>query len=370
MNQDDLLALIDQIYEAATDTDRWPVVLQTIADAFTAGEASLSAVSPRAVPWLMAPRTDPEYLQSYGAHYHPLNLFWHEMTRVPIGTAITDRMVLSKQTLHSSPFFNEWSRPQKYLSVMGATLLADDDWRVEFVVPGKHEFGPAHLKLYNALGPHLRRAVQLGHRLRKAEIDRACSLAALDSLGQGVLVVDAKAHILFANQAADRALRHLKIADGILCSNSPIETVALHSAIAAGAEDNLNAVGDNISISRGPHRASLSLLVVPFRSQNEWISRQLGAKVIFITNPDDTIIRDGKHLRQQFGLTPAEAALVQLMLDGGSMQAIADRLGIKISTARTHLHRILAKTGTRNQADLMRLLLIPRQDIRRNGGRT
>ena len=52
MNQDDLLVVIEKIYEAATDTSRWPVVLQTIADAFGAQDASLSAVSPVAVPWL------------------------------------------------------------------------------------------------------------------------------------------------------------------------------------------------------------------------------------------------------------------------------------------------------------------------------
>jgi hypothetical protein len=45
------------------------------------------------------------------------------------------------------------------------------------------------------------------------------------------------------------------------------------------------------------------------------------------------------------------------MLDTESLQAAADRLGIKIATARTHVHRVLAKTGTKSQADLMRLLL-------------
>ena len=50
MNQDELLALIDQIYGAAADIDRWPAVLQTIADAFGAGDASLSVVSQRDVP--------------------------------------------------------------------------------------------------------------------------------------------------------------------------------------------------------------------------------------------------------------------------------------------------------------------------------
>ncbi|MBA2402940.1 MAG: hypothetical protein H0V72_30445 [Bradyrhizobium sp.] len=131
MNQDDLLVVIEKIYEAATDTSRWPVVLQIIADAFGAEDASLSAVSPVAVPWLVAPRTDPSFLQSYGQHYHPLNLFWDRMTRVPVGTAVTDRMVLRQETLRASQFYNEWSRPQNYLSVMGATLLVEDQWRFD-----------------------------------------------------------------------------------------------------------------------------------------------------------------------------------------------------------------------------------------------
>lgn len=57
MNQDALLSLIGRIYDAGGDPAHWPSVLQEIADAFGAGDASLSAVSPHAVPWLVAPRT-------------------------------------------------------------------------------------------------------------------------------------------------------------------------------------------------------------------------------------------------------------------------------------------------------------------------
>ena len=78
---------------------------------------------------------------------------------------------------------------------MGATLLAEDDWRVEFVLPGKNEFGPAHLKLYEAIAPHLKRAVQLNRRLQTSLIERSWSQTALDNLAQGVLVVDSAAKI-------------------------------------------------------------------------------------------------------------------------------------------------------------------------------
>ena len=113
MNQDALLSLIGQIYDAAADPERWPVVLQEIADAFGAQEASLSAVSPNSVPWLVAPRTDPAFLQSYGAYYHPLNLFWQRMVQVPVGTAVANQMVLPKATLACKPVLQRVVAPAR-----------------------------------------------------------------------------------------------------------------------------------------------------------------------------------------------------------------------------------------------------------------
>lgn len=368
MNQDALLNLIGQIYDAAADPGRWPVVLQEIADAFGAQEASLSAVSPNKVPWLVAPRTDPAFLQSYGIHYHPLNLFWQRMTQVPVGTAVTDRMVLPKATLQASQFFNEWSRPQNYLSVMGATLLTEKDWRVEFVVPGKHEFGPEHLKLYDMIAPHLKRAVQLTRRIQATELERGYSLAALDGLGQGVVIVDHTARILFTNRAADGAFNGgLRLTDGVLSGNSAAETANLHAAIAACAGNHLDGSRDTVTISRGRLRTSLSLLIIPFRGKHGWLTGHPHSAIIFITDPESATGLDEAQLRTRFGLTPAEARLVREMIGSGSIQDAAERLTITIATARTHLHRIFAKTGTRSQADLMRIVLTPGPSTRRNG---
>lgn len=369
INQDTLLSLIGQIYDAAADPERWPVVLQQIADAFGAQEASLSAVSPNSVPWLVAPRTDPAFLQSYGAYYHPLNLFWQRMVQVPVGTAVANQMVLPKSTLHASQFFNEWSRPQGYLSVMGATLLTEDEWRVEFVVPGKNEFGEKHLKLYEAIAPHLKRAVQLTRRLQTTEIERDWSLTALDKIGQGIVIVDPMARILFTNQAANSAFHDgLRLAKGVLCGGSPAETASLYNAIAACAGDQLSGTHDTVRISRGATRRPISLLIVPFRARTDWLARHAHAAIIFITDPEKSTALDDAQLKMRFGLTPAEARLVRELIGSGSVQDAAEKLAITIATARTHLHRIFSKTGTRSQADLMRLVLTPGQSPRRNGG--
>jgi len=56
-------------------------------------------------------------------------------------------------------------------------------------------------------------------------------------------------------------------------------------------------------------------------------------------------------------LTPAESRLADLLLQGYEVRAAADHLRTTLETTRFHLKRVLAKTGTRRQAELMRLML-------------
>ena len=65
----------------------------------------------------------------------------------------------------------------------------------------------------------------------------------------------------------------------------------------------------------------------------------------------------GEHVLQRvFDLTNAEVRLAQGVARGDSLEEVAAGLGIKISTARTQLASIFAKTQTRRQAKLVALL--------------
>lgn len=61
-------------------------------------------------------------------------------------------------------------------------------------------------------------------------------------------------------------------------------------------------------------------------------------------------------LQQQFGLTLAEARLVQQMLLGLNTEEAAARLGVSLNTVRTHLKQIFAKCGIQRQAELMKVI--------------
>lgn len=58
-------------------------------------------------------------------------------------------------------------------------------------------------------------------------------------------------------------------------------------------------------------------------------------------------------LARHYGLTPAEVRVARQVLDGLPAERIAELSGIKVSTVRTHIGHLLAKTGARRQTELV-----------------
>jgi DNA-binding CsgD family transcriptional regulator len=58
----------------------------------------------------------------------------------------------------------------------------------------------------------------------------------------------------------------------------------------------------------------------------------------------------------EFKLTPAEVRVLFAIVEIGGVPEVAPVLGISDQTVKTHLHRIYAKTATKRQADLVRLV--------------
>jgi DNA-binding NarL/FixJ family response regulator len=58
-----------------------------------------------------------------------------------------------------------------------------------------------------------------------------------------------------------------------------------------------------------------------------------------------------------YGLTRTEVRVAQLLAhEGLSNKMIAQRLGIGLNTARSHVHHLLRKTGTNQRTELLALL--------------
>ena len=61
-------------------------------------------------------------------------------------------------------------------------------------------------------------------------------------------------------------------------------------------------------------------------------------------------------LRLAFRLSPGEARIATALAEGLVLREIAQRHGVTYETVRTQLRRLMDKTGSRRQADLVRLV--------------
>jgi DNA-binding CsgD family transcriptional regulator len=66
---------------------------------------------------------------------------------------------------------------------------------------------------------------------------------------------------------------------------------------------------------------------------------------------------DTARLRAEFGLTKAEARLALRLAQGSSLASAAQAFDVKLTTIRSQLQQIFAKTGTSRQSELVAMLL-------------
>ena len=81
------------------------------------------------------------------------------------------------------------------------------------------------------------------------------------------------------------------------------------------------------------------------------------AAFVLLTDPDRGSARPLWMLRNLYGLTAAETAMAERLMQGDTPEQAAAALNVKTSTARFHLRSMFQKTDTRRQAELVRLLL-------------
>jgi DNA-binding CsgD family transcriptional regulator/PAS domain-containing protein len=361
-SESDLASLIALIYEAGMDFGLWPYALGRIATAFNAPSAGITGQGKTLSEcWGFSIGVEQEYEQKYVDYYHGVNPIWQRASRTPVGTVQTDTMVMPRAELSRTEFFTDFLFPQQMESQLNAVVLLEGGRQTVVTVRRHAQFEAEHVELYKLLAPHLQRAVQINIKLARAEVNQNASMATLDHLEDGVIFVDLNANVRFANKAAELYFANGELLQrkGRLHTNSASETTALHALIAKSAGSGIQyRRSDFVSVQRQLGKSPLTLLIAPLPSQNSFqlVPFQPMA-VVFVNDADKLTKPTVVQLRQKFGMTPAEANFALEISKGDGIQAAADRLSISMGTARTHLSRIFFKTGTRRQAELVRMLI-------------
>ena len=125
---DDLIALMDLIYEAAFDSGLWPSALTSLADITGTAQVGLCAMDRRAHTYdSLAPRTDPAMDAIYKQHWAFHNPLWTLAAQRPAGQVFSFDSIMSRKDFSDTPVFNEWFRPAEFgPAAIAANLLVGD----------------------------------------------------------------------------------------------------------------------------------------------------------------------------------------------------------------------------------------------------
>lgn len=206
--------------------------------------------------------------------------------------------------------------------------------------------------------PHLQQAVQLSARIGALQ-RRADTLEAVSSHVQaGLLLCDADLAIEWCNGAAVDVLARTalvaKVAGKLRCTRAQDgeRLRGAANAVASGAAR----VGRVVLID--DDGASLHLRIVLTGDAVDVAPgiTDTAPLSVMLSLPDSRTHFDVDDIAALFELSPAEARLTSALAGGASITEYAQARGIATGTARVQLNRILSKTGTQRQADLVRVV--------------
>ena len=290
--EDDLLALIDVIYEASFDSTLWPTALIRLADTTGTAQVVVAALDRCAHTFdSIAPRTDPVMhaaYKNYWAFHNPRELL---SAQEPAGKVfLYDRLISRKE--FCAPVFNEWYRPAEFgLAAMGANLLVGDQFSALICVanaPKNDHIADKQTRAFKAALPHIDRAVRIHRELRMCDLDHDTAPERLECLQRSVMLVDGVARVLFANAAARTLLRSgggLTLEAGCLHSTGDLDAIQGLIASCTPKTHAPNGPGGEISIHRG-----LRATVTPSRSKGNvaelpWLGLSIPVALVTVADP-------------------------------------------------------------------------------------
>jgi DNA-binding CsgD family transcriptional regulator len=357
---DDLIAII---YDAVVEPSGWDAVVKRIVEATKSISGGLLVRSANAAHLSASHNIDPSFASAYVETWYnqsPLDTIASTIAPGKLGTATH---ITQTDSFKSSAYYNEMRRPRGWADVVAVGLVRAP--KTYGVLAVQRSFDaiwvePAEWNLLETIAPHLKRAAAVHELLARTRATTDSLAATVAAAGFAVFLLTEDCRVTFANAKAEDLLRRgigLRYKHGRLAA-SPAFTARLH-ALARQAACHKTVEGDisgTLELYRGENRPPLVAHVIPLAPIRTAAIFDLDrpAAAVFIVdtalNPSAQI----QHFATRFGLTPAETRVLAEIIAGKGLFAAAARLKITKETARTYAKRILLKTGTNRQTELIR----------------
>lgn len=364
--------LVGGIYEAALDPRLWQQLvdrIEAIYPEITVALFSHESQVPSAALNIRANFSEAA-LRDYSAYHFSTSPYVDFVPRNGVGQPVRSEAIIRDEELFGTEYFNDFMLPHgigRYGTGMvlerepggwASLSLADRDDDVD---RREHQ-----MQLLGLLAPHFGRAFKLRRTLMDSRMAGMAQQAVFDGWMHAAFVLDRDGRVMTMNRRAEAMVMR---GDGVMlnrfgqprsfddrCSRA-LDTA--FAACRASADRPIEATDDQTGVML-PRRAGSALhaMLWPIATATEFGLPSLPGQVLLVvSDPDDTPPGAVAWIARRFGLSPSEEKLADAVIAGVPLNEAAERLGIQLSTARTRLKAIQAKTDCHRQLDLVRLAM-------------
>ena len=359
---DDVLNLISNIYDEATQPNPWAETLKGLKTLLEADAAILRVVTigdpPKHVLYASDAPDTPEAIKAW-EKVSPYDLL--PITAFRIGEG---RIVVWNEYVGYDRISDLLARFD-IKSTISVCLDFIDGLECSIHCnrgAGRPAFGTAELGLLKKIGKHFAQALHLRRALAEDHTIRQLHADALDRLGISALLVKSDRTAKPMNVSASRMLATgdiLKIQDGKIqaasFNSSKVFRRALDAAIRSAGHSQsliLEYATDDKKVPRG----NVNVAVCSRQVTSGVSGRQENCAVIYVRTNSSITSQDIRSLQQLFQLTPSEARLAVGLATTPHLKDLERELRISHNTARAHLRSMYAKTDVSSRSELIGLI--------------
>lgn len=375
-----LLDLVGLIYDAAGDVGKWQAFMEAAAATFHSGKGHLLSYNGDArklfLNFSIYLGLTPEEMEAYISFLASRPEIPLEKLDLRVAASLAHRgqawscnMLPNRGAFERSDLYRIVLHPGGCDYSLGIFVPHEPPCHSVMGIMRDSSRGPydaEDVAALNKLAPHFNRAIKLQQQLLEIDLYKRSALDALNLLPIGIVIVNAQANVLFANRTAQLLGDEeggINLQGDRVWANQPRQTAEIRekiSEVVASAETGKLLPGWSVALKRAQPRRPLSLTISPLWGNH--LKSNLGFlkqpyAILFISDPDRAQETHVELFQRLYGLTLAEATVLKHLCDDMKPQQIADCLHVSITTVRTHLSNLFAKTSTSRQPELIRLAL-------------
>ncbi|HDY7695815.1 TPA: helix-turn-helix transcriptional regulator [Vibrio vulnificus] len=364
MSQVDQIDIVKQIYSTIEKPELWQEVLVRLSEilgsshAFIASRSSVDHSPSRFV----AHGFESGHFETYQEHFYKVDLWTQGLAQHDANQFHASHLVCNDKDFVDSEIYSDFAKPAAIRNSIGCLLAKPDSPLITEIAfmsgPDTAYYSQQQVVAANAFLPHIDHALGMSLRMQQANAAGAQD-ALLDVLPEAIFVCDHHAELRYLNASAQVLLsnstlfqsstffsRRLSFASAQ--TDAQFKLGLNQSAAILGAEfDKRFYAWDAHIVYRVTLKPWFYQVVTPIGPHN------VACCLVVVQACASRLKIHPQEIMSLFSLTLAEAEVTSLLCSGSLVDEIAVLRDATSNTIRQQIKACLAKTATRNQAELV-----------------